>query len=100
MNAWHSSATGGNTCSASLSAEEGLLAAGYECPSTSHIIPLTIGESGATVWKAEELQRKGFYALPVRPPTVPEGTSRIRFSLTVALTEDEISKLITTIGKR
>ena len=84
----------------SFQLKEGLLAAGYECPSTSHIIPLTIGESGATVWKAEELQRKGFYALPVRPPTVPEGTSRIRFSLTAALTEDEISKLITTIGKR
>ena len=84
----------------SFQLKEGLLAAGYECPSTSHIIPLTIGESGATVWKSEELQRKGFYALPVRPPTVPEGTSRIRFSLTAALTEDEISKLITTIGKR
>ena len=68
--------------------KEGLLDAGYECPSTSHIIPLTIGESAATILKAEELQRKGFYALPVRPPTVPEGTSRIRFSLTAALTGD------------
>ncbi len=80
--------------------KEGLLDAGYECPSTSHIIPLTIGESAATILKAEELQRKGFYALPVRPPTVPEGTSRIRFSLTAALTEDEVKKLITNIKKQ
>lgn len=67
---------------------------GYDCPSISHILPLTIGDSGATLLKAEELQRKGFYTLPVRPPTVPEGTSRIRFSLTAAITEEEIKQLI------
>lgn len=65
---------------------------GYACPSTSHILPMTTGDSGAAIRKAEELQRKGFYALPVRPPTVPEGTSRIRFSLTAAITEDEINR--------
>lgn len=80
--------------------KEGLLSAGYPCPSTSHIVPMTVGDSGAAVLKAEELQRKGFYALPVRPPTVPEGTSRIRFSLTAEITEDEIKKLITDIQKR
>lgn len=57
---------------------------GFECPSTSHIVPLIVGGSDAAVQKAEELQRKGFYVLPVRPPTVPEGTSRIRFSLTAS----------------
>lgn len=70
---------------------------GYDCPSTSHILPMTIGDSGNTVWKAEDLQRKGFYALPVRPPTVPEGTSRIRFSLTAAITEEEIRNLIAVL---
>ncbi|MDE5678296.1 8-amino-7-oxononanoate synthase [Phocaeicola sp.] len=67
---------------------------GYVCPSTSHILPMTIGDSGDTVLKAEFLQRKGFYALPVRPPTVPEGTSRIRFSLTGDMAEEEIKNLI------
>lgn len=37
------------------------------------------------------------YALPVRPPTVPEGTSRIRFSLTADIREDEIGELIPLI---
>ena len=46
---------------------------------------------------AEELQRKGFYALPVRPPTIPEGTSRIRFSLTADVTEEEVKRVIATI---
>lgn len=44
-------------------------------------------------WCAEKLQRHGFYALPVRPPTVPEGTSRIRFSLTAAVRREEVEQL-------
>ena len=47
--------------------------------SQSHIIPFIVGESEDCVRKAEELQRKGFYCLPVRPPTVPKGTSAIAF---------------------
>jgi 8-amino-7-oxononanoate synthase len=67
---------------------------GYDCPSESHIVPMTIGPSADTMQKAEELQRKGFYVLPVRPPTVPEGTSRLRFSLTAAVTREEVERLI------
>ena len=67
------------------------------CPSASHIVPLIIGPSADTVLCAELLQRHGFYALPVRPPTVPEGTSRIRFSLTADIREDEIGELIPLI---
>lgn len=67
---------------------------GYACPSTSHIVPMIAGASSEAVRKAEELQRQGFYALPVRPPTVPDGTSRIRFSLTAGITEEEIKELI------
>ena len=78
---------------------EALKNKGYDCPSTSHIVPLITGESCVAIRKAEELQRKGFYALPVRPPTVPEGTSRIRFSLTAELRESEMEKLINEISK-
>lgn len=78
---------------------EALKNKGYDCPSTSHIVPLITGESCVAIRKAEELQRKGFYALPVRPPTVPEGTSRIRFSLTAEVRESEMEKLINEISK-
>ena len=71
---------------------------GYECPSASYIVPMIVGESSETILKAEELQRHGFYALPVRPPTVPEGTSRIRFSLTAEIREGEVMELIKYIG--
>ena len=78
---------------------EALKNKGYDCPSTSHIVSLITGESCVAIRKAEELQRKGFYALPVRPPTVPEGTSRIRFSLTAEVRESEMEKLINEISK-
>lgn len=65
--------------------------------SRSHIIPYIIGENTESLRKAEELQRKGFYCLPVRPPTVPSGTARIRFSLTANLTEQEVRHLIRQI---
>ena len=72
---------------------------GYNCPSVSHIVPMIVGASENTICKAEEIQRKGFYALPVRPPTVPDGTSRIRFSLTADITEHEIDQLIKLINE-
>lgn len=61
--------------------------------SNSHIIPFIIGENEACIQKALQLQRKGFYCLPVRPPTVPQGTARIRFSLTASIDTEDIKNL-------
>ncbi|MGN0310987.1 MAG: 8-amino-7-oxononanoate synthase [Bacteroides sp.] len=72
------------------------------CPSVSQIVPWLIGASADAMQTAEMLQRHGFYLLPVRPPTVPEGTSRIRISLTAAMTDEELERLkqvlITNLG--
>lgn len=78
--------------------KEALTTQGYHCPSSSHIVPMIIGASEDAIIRAEAIQRKGFYALPVRPPTVPEGASRIRFSLTADITEQEIDRLIEMIN--
>ena len=72
---------------------EAVRQAGSPCPSESHIVPLVVGESGKAMLKAAEMQRHGFYVLPVRPPTVPEGTSRLRLSLTAALPEAEVVRM-------
>lgn len=76
---------------------EAIRSKGLPCPSDSHIIPYQTGESAAAVQKAEELQKKGFYVLPVRPPTVPEGTSRLRISLNAAISDETIDQLIHTL---
>ncbi len=56
--------------------------AGLQTGGSSNIIPVIIGAADRTVEGAKLLQNKGFYVLPVRPPTVPRGTSRFRLSLT------------------
>ncbi|CAK7077284.1 MAG: 8-amino-7-oxononanoate synthase 2 [Parabacteroides sp.] len=61
--------------------------------SNSHIIPFIIGGNEGCIQKALQLQRKGFYSLPVRPPTVPQGTARIRFSLTASIHPEDIQNL-------
>lgn len=65
--------------------------------SSSHIIPYILGESERTADMAIRLQREGFYLLPVRPPTVPPGTSRLRISLNAECSDTDIERLIHTI---
>ena len=72
---------------------------GVVCPSGSHIIPVMAGDSHRAIAMAEEMQRQGFYLLPIRPPTVPEGTSRLRISLTAAITRPETDALINVLGR-
>lgn len=78
----------------SRTVQQALTARGYSSPSESHILPVIIGDSHEAILKAEDMRRKGFYVLPVRPPTVPEGTSRLRLSLTASLTEADVERLI------
>ncbi|MEG2402756.1 MAG: 8-amino-7-oxononanoate synthase [Muribaculaceae bacterium] len=62
--------------------------------STSQIVPLVIGDSKKTLFLSEQLKIKGYQALPIRTPTVPKGTERIRFSLNASILNSEIDKLI------
>lgn len=56
----------------------------------TQIIPVLIGESASAVAAAERLQSEGFDVRAIRPPTVAEGTSRLRVSLNAGLSEVEI----------
>ena len=53
-----------------------------ETPSKTHIIPIVIGDNEKTVKVSEKLKSMGYYIPAIRPPTVPDGTSRLRISLT------------------
>ncbi len=66
--------------------------------SESHIIPHIIGDNKKTVEMCELLYQNGYFTLPIRPPTVPEGTSRIRLSLTTEITEKDLETLWNLLG--
>lgn len=63
-------------------------------PSESCIVPYILGDNELTIKTAQHLQQQGYYCLPIRPPTVPKGTSRIRFSLTADMQLAEVDQLI------
>ncbi|AZI13719.1 8-amino-7-oxononanoate synthase [Avibacterium paragallinarum] len=65
--------------------------------SESGIIPYIIGDNQKTVATAQALQQQGYYCLPIRPPTVPQGTSRIRLSLTADMSEQEVDAFLTLL---
>ena len=66
---------------------------GLNCPSDSHIIPIIVGDNDRAVRYADSLQQAGFYVLPIRPPTVPKNTARVRLCLNSGLTEADIIRL-------
>ena len=78
----------------SQSIQQGIQAKGFACPSTSQIVPAIIGDSTATVSKARQLQTAGFYVMPVRPPTVPQGSSRLRICLNTQFETADLTQLL------
>ncbi|OBP78196.1 8-amino-7-oxononanoate synthase [Mesorhizobium loti] len=63
-------------------------------PSGSQIQPFVIGDNRRTMAVAAGLQARGFDIRGIRPPTVPEGTSRLRISLTLNVCETDISAMV------
>jgi 8-amino-7-oxononanoate synthase len=61
--------------------------------SRSHIVPVIVGADGKAVALANALQERGFDVRAIRPPTVPEGTARLRIALSANLSEAVIADL-------
>lgn len=66
----------------------------FALPGDSPIIPIVVGESFAALAAAEHLRGKGLLVPPVRPPTVPRGTSRLRVTLCSDHRDEEVAHLI------
>ncbi len=75
-----------------------MLKLGEKMGSVSHIIPVIIGENDKTVEVSNILYQNGYFTLPIRPPTVPLGTSRLRLSLTADMEEGDLATLIKVLG--
>jgi 8-amino-7-oxononanoate synthase len=61
--------------------------------SCAQIVPLIIGEAEAAVRLSRRLQEHGLLVPAVRPPSVPEGTARLRISLTAGHTPADVQLL-------
>jgi 8-amino-7-oxononanoate synthase len=76
-------------------AAEGLVAGG----APSQIVPLEVGDPKRTMELCERLLERGVFAQGIRPPTVPEGTSRLRFSVMATHEEAELREAAKLTGE-
>lgn len=82
---------------ARLAALAARLARAIPGPAPSHIRPLVIGDAARAVAFSERLLARGFKALPIRTPTVPPGTERLRFSLSASIHPRSLDSLAAAI---
>jgi 8-amino-7-oxononanoate synthase len=65
---------------------------------STQIVPAVIGENAHALSAAEYLQQQGFAVRAIRPPTVPQGTARLRFSLTNEISAAELDRLAAALN--
>jgi len=63
-------------------------------PSETAIQPLLIGDNQQSLKLSEGLRERGIWVAAIRPPTVPQGTARLRITLSAAHTEADVDQLI------
>ncbi len=62
------------------------------CGSTTQIVPVLVGDPEPTMRVATELFKRGIFLSGIRPPTVPEGTCRLRATLMATHTPNEVKE--------
>lgn len=78
--------------SASRLFRSSLCAAGFQTGTgDSPIVPVIVGDNDMALRFSQALEEEGIAAVAIRPPTVPDGTARIRFSLSAAHTDEELT---------
>jgi 8-amino-7-oxononanoate synthase len=74
-------------------------AARLRAPSTTHIVPVIIGDNPRTMAVCEALLERGFYAQGIRHPSVPAGTARLRITAMATHSEAEIDALADAVAE-
>ena len=78
---------------------EGATRLGFTLPqSASPIQPLIVGDPQAALDMSRGLEERGCLCTAIRPPSVPEGTSRLRITLTAAHTDADVDRLLRALG--
>ncbi len=79
---------------------EGLRAEGVDvAASGTQIVPLVVGSAGAATGASERALERGVFAQAIRPPTVPEGTSRLRLSVMASHTRSELRQAARAVAE-
>ena len=63
----------------------------------SPVVPLILGTPEAALAASSALAEEGFLVIPIRPPTVPQGTARLRFAFTALHPHEEIARLASAV---
>ena len=71
----------------------------YTGQSIAVIVPVVIGDAKITMQICEKMLERGIYVQGIRPPTVPEGTSRLRLSFSASHTDEHINTLIEALDE-
>lgn len=66
--------------------------------SCSQIVPIIVGDSRSTVELSRRLEDRGLLVPAIRPPSVPEGTARLRISLTAGHSDEDIERLVEALS--
>ena len=79
---------------------DSLRASGLDCgASSTQIVPMIVGDEDAALDLARGLEEEGILAAGIRPPTVPLGTARVRFSVTAGHSDADIARLIEAVPR-
>jgi 8-amino-7-oxononanoate synthase len=74
---------------------DGAARAGFQLlPSSTPIQPLVVGDDHSALALAAALEERGYWVTAIRPPTVPDGSARLRVTLSAAHTEAEVDGLL------
>jgi 8-amino-7-oxononanoate synthase len=77
----------------------GLAAAGWQRPEgAGPVLPLLVGDDGAALALQAQLERAGLLSVAIRPPTVPEGSARLRLVLRRSLPTGTLARLLAALG--
>jgi 8-amino-7-oxononanoate synthase len=61
---------------------------------TSPIISIVVGSEKAALRAGRDMLRSGFHVTPIRPPTVPPNSCRLRITLSASHSSDDIKRLV------
>ena len=79
--------------------KDALAAEGIQSESETQILPLVVGSARAAVAASERLLERGIFAQAIRPPTVPDGTSRLRLAVMASHSASELKPAAREIAK-